>query len=106
MFKCSVLTVLMGLSWFSIAQTAVVRGVVVSYDSSKVVLSQREGSVHIEVPRKAVAKQFKKLQTGQRIHAFLDPVKVIEMMKSRTKKSEKKEETTSSKKRRTFVTFE
>ena len=103
MFKrIIVLVVLIGVSGFSSAQLAVVRGVVVSYDSNKVVLSQRDGSVHIEVPRKAVAKQFTKLQTGQKIHAFLDPAKVIEMMKSR---AEKKEEKTSSKKR-TFVKFE
>ena len=102
MFKCMVLTILMSVSGFSLAQLAVVRGVIVSYDSKKVVLSQRDGSIHIEVPRKAVAKQFKKLQTGQRIHALLDPTKVIEMMKSR---AEKKEEKTSSKKP-TTIKFE
>ena len=102
MFKFIALTVLIGVSGFSLAQLAVVRGVIVSYDSKKVVLSQRDGLVHIEVPRKAVAKQFKNLQTGQRIHAFLDPAKVIEIMKNRP---EKKEEKTSSKKR-TIVKFE
>ena len=103
MFKyIATLTLLIGISWFSLAQLAVVRGVIVSYDSKKVVLSQRDGLVHIEVPRKAVAKQFTKIQTGQRIHAFLDPTKVIEMMKSR---AEKKEEKTFSKKR-TIIKFE
>ena len=105
MFKWSVLTVLMSVSWFSLAQLAVVRGVIVSYDSKKVVLSQRDGLVHIEVPRKAVAKQFKKLQTGQRIHAFLDPLKVIETMKNRPEKPKQKEEKAVSKKR-TIVQFE
>ena len=65
-------------------------------------LRERDGLVHIEVPRKAVAKQFKTLQTGQRVHAFLDPVKVIEKMKDRP--DDEKNEKASNK--RTIVKFE
>ena len=102
MFRCIVFILLMGLSGVSMAQLAVVRGVVVSYDSKKVVLSQRNGDVRIEVPRKAVAKQFKKLRTGQRVHAFLNPVEVIEIMKDRNKKGNEEK----SSKKRTTIKFQ
>ncbi len=90
MFRCIIFILLMGVSGILSAQQAVVRGIVVSYDSKKVVLSQRNGDVRIEVPRSAVAKQFKKLRTGQRVHAFLSPAEVIRTMKDRQKKKDRR----------------
>ena len=83
-FKLIIFILSIGIGVFSSAQApAVVRGVIVKYDSKSVVLSQRDGSVHIEVPRKAVPKHFK-LRTGRRIHAFLDPREVIQKMKDQS----------------------
>ena len=48
------------------------RGIVVSYDSKKVVLSQRNGDVRIEVPRSAVAKQFKKTENRSKSACFFE----------------------------------
>ncbi len=64
---------------------AMVEGVVLRYDKHKVILTQQQGKVRMEVPKKSIVKTSLPLRTGKRVYARLDSLKTIHSMKHRAK---------------------
>ena len=67
---------------------AIIRGKVVKFDKNKVVLSQRDGQVKIEVPRSSIPDHYE-LKTGRPVQAELDGASVVRQMKEHAKEAKK-----------------
>ena len=77
---------------------AVVEGVVLRYNKNKVILTQNQGKVRVEVPQSAIVQTSLPLRTGKRVYARLDSLKTVQGMKQRANNEKKSR----SKKRRRF----